>query len=100
MAKIIQVQNHKVFEEMLQRKDLKISQAIVEVVLQNLYSKKRFIPILQVELLDEEEIYDITLDNRDILDTLKQNLVIHEFHEDYVGCSEINKAIKQLEILA
>jgi hypothetical protein len=100
MAKYLKVQNYEVFEEMLKKKDLRISQAIVKVVLENLNNKKRFIHVLEVELVDEAQSYDITLDRNNLLETLKQNLEIHELHEDYIGCIEINQAIKQLEILA
>lgn len=99
MAGYFKVKNFEAFEEMLKNKDLKISKAIIEVALQNLYNKKRFIHVLEVELIEEGQIYDITLDRNNLLDTLKQNLEIHELHEDYLGCLEINKAIKQLEIL-
>jgi hypothetical protein len=99
MGKFLKVQNLETFEEMLRNKDLKISKVIVETALKNLFNKKRFIHILKVELIEEEQIYDITLDRNNLLDTLKQNLEIHELHEDYLGCIEINKAIKQLEIL-
>jgi hypothetical protein len=100
MAEYLKVQNYEAFEEMLKKKDLRISQAIVKVALENLTNKKRFIHVLEVELVEEAQSYDITLDRNNLLDTLKQNLEIHELHEDYLGCIEINKAIKQLEILA
>jgi hypothetical protein len=100
MAEYLKVQNYEAFEEMLKKKDLRISQAIVKVALENLTNKKRFIHVLEVELVEEAQSYNITLDRNNLLDTLKQNLEIHELHEDYLGCIEINKAIKQLEILA
>lgn len=100
MAEYLKVQNYEAFEEMLKKKDLRISQAIVKVALKNLTNKKRFIHVLEVELVEEAQSYNITLDRNNLLDTLKQNLEIHELHEDYLGCIEINKAIKQLEILA
>jgi hypothetical protein len=100
MVEYLKVQNYEAFEEMLKKKDLRISQAIVKVALENLTNKKRFIHVLEVELVEEAQSYDITLDRNNLLDTLKQNLEIHELHEDYLGCIEINKAIKQLEILA
>lgn len=99
MAGYFKVKNFEAFEEMLKNKDLKISKATIKIALQNLYNKKRFIHVLEVELIEEGQIYDITLDRSNLLDTLKQNLEIHELHEDYLGCVEINKAIKQLEIL-
>ena len=97
MAKRIKVKNQEEFEERLQNKDLRISKAIVEIALKNLKGDKRFIPILEVHLKDEEQIFDITMDREDMLQTLKQNLKIHEFHEAYEGCAHISKAIKELQ---
>lgn len=97
MVKRIKVKNLEEFEEMLAQKDIKISKAIVDIALKNLNSKKRFIPILEVHLEEEGDIFDITLDRKDILTTLKQNLGIHELHEDYEGCARISSAIKSIE---
>jgi hypothetical protein len=97
MAKRIKVKNLEEFEDLLAQKDIKISKAIVEIALKNLNNKKRFVPILEVYLEEEGDIFDITLDRRDMLITLKQNLQIHELHEDYEGCARISAAIKSLE---
>jgi len=43
------------------------------------------------------DIFDITLNKKDILQTLKQNLEIHEYHEEYEGCALIASAIKEVE---
>lgn len=97
MVKKIVVKNQEEFEDMLQQKDIKISKAIVETALANLNSKKRFIPILEIHLQDDGNIFDITLDRKDMITTLKQNLEIHELHEEYEGCVRIAAAIKTLE---
>ena len=97
MVKRIKVKNVEEFEEMLQEQDLKISKAIVEVALKNLNGRKRFIPVLEVHIEDEGNIFDITLDRRDMLSTLQQNLEIHERNEDYEGCARIASAIKELK---
>jgi len=96
MVKQIKVETHEDFEIMMVEQDLEISRAIVEVALKNLKGKKRFIPILEVYVKEDETIYDITLDRLNILDTLEQNLEIHERNEDYEGCARIAKAIKEL----
>ena len=97
MVKRIKVQSHEAFEEMLVEQDLKISKAIVEVALKNLKSKKRFIPILEIHIEEDETVYDITLDRQNLVSTLQQNLEIHERNEDYEGCARIAKAIQELE---
>ena len=96
MVKRIKVKNVEEFEDMLQEQDLKISKAIIEVALKNLKGKKRFIPVLEVHVEEDESIFDITLDRQNMLSTLRQNLEIHERNEDYEGCARIAKAIKEL----
>lgn len=97
MVKRIKVKNVEEFEDMLQEQDLKISKAIIEVALKNLKGKKRFIPVLEVHVEEDESIFDITLDRQNMLSILRQNLEIHERNEDYEGCARIAKAIQELE---
>lgn len=97
MVKRIKVKNVEEFEDMLQEQDLKISKAIIEVALKNLKGKKRFIPVLEVHVEEDESIFDITLDRQNMLSTLRQNLEIHERNEDYEGCARIANAIKELQ---
>ena len=97
MIKRIKVKNVEEFEEMLQEQDLKISKAIVEVALKNLKGKKRFIPVMEIHVEEDESIFDITLDRQDMFITLQQNLEIHERNEDYEGCARIANALKELQ---
>lgn len=97
MVKRIKVKSVEEFEEMLQEQDLKISKAIVEVALKNLKSKKRFIPIMEIHVEEDESIFDITLDRQNMVSTLQQNLEIHERNEDYEGCARIANALKELQ---
>ena len=97
MVKRIKVKSVEEFEDMLQEQDLKISKAIVEVALKNLKAKKRFIPVLEIHVEEDETIFDITLDRQNLLSTLQQNLEIHERNEDYEGCARIAKAMQELE---
>ena len=97
MVKRIKVKNVEEFEDMLQEQDLKISKAIIEVALKNLKGNKRFIPVLEVHVEEDESIFDITLDRQNMLSTLRQNLEIHERNEDYEGCARIAKAIQELK---
>jgi len=97
MVKRIKVKNVEEFEDMLQEQDLKISKAIIEVALKNLKGDKRFIPVLEVHVEEDESIFDITLDRQNMVSTLQQNLEIHERNEDYEGCARISKAIQELK---
>ena len=97
MVKRIKVKSVEEFEEMLQEQDLKISKAIVEVALKNLKNKKRFIPVMEIHVEEDESIFDITLDRQNMVSTLQQNLEIHERNEDYEGCARIANALKELQ---
>ena len=91
------VQNHEEFTQLVDNSDFRIVRAIVEGCLQNLETTKRFIHILTVEVEDEDDIYELTLDRKEILGCLKRNLVHYEEHEWYEKCREIVNAIDHLE---
>ena len=91
------VQNHEEFTELVDNSDFRIVRAIVEGCLQNLETTKRFIHILTVEVEEEDDIYELTLDRKEILGCLNRNLVHYEEHEWYEKCREIVNAIKFLE---
>jgi hypothetical protein len=93
MAHSITVHSQEDFENLMKSNNYEISTAIVKSLLKNLKSKKRFIHILEVNVVEEHSIYDITLDREDILDSLESNLKIQEVNENYEVCSEIVKAI-------
>lgn len=84
------------WENMMNDQRYDISKVIVDKILQNLHTKRRFIPILEIEVKKEEEIYNITLDRKDMLNTLQLNLKIYEKNEDYEGCIAITNAINLL----
>jgi len=91
------VQNHEEFTQLVDSSDFRIVRAIVEGALQNINTTKRFIHILTVEVEEEDDIYELTLDRKEILGCLKRNLVHYEDHEWYEKCREIVNAIDYLE---
>lgn len=98
MTHKIKVENYQEFEDLIYAKDLTISEAIVDKILENLKSKKRFIPVLEITIEDENKIMDLTVDKRDFIDTLEKNLEIHIFHEKYEKCVQIKEAIDSLKL--
>jgi hypothetical protein len=98
MVKKIILKNYDEFEERLEQQDVEISNALVEVALASINSKKRFVPALEIELEEEETIYDISLDTTDMIGTLEQNLEIQEKHENYETCFFIKEALDQLNL--
>jgi hypothetical protein len=97
MATEISVFDSEEFEEMIAKRDLRISKALVETILKNLKGRKRHIYALSVVIEQEQTIYDITVDREDFIVTLENNLPIYEEHELYEGCAEIVNAIKFLK---
>jgi hypothetical protein len=91
------VKNQEEFTRLVDNSDFRIIEAIVEGALNNINTTKRFIHILAVEITDENDIYDLTLDRKEILGSLKRNLRYYEKNELYEKCREIADAIKYLE---
>jgi hypothetical protein len=97
MAIEISVFDSEEFEEMIAKRDLRISKALVETILKNLNGRKRHLHALSVLIEQDQTIYDITVDRKDFVTTLENNLPIYEEHELYEGCAEIVNAIKFLK---
>ena len=85
------------FEELVSRRDLRISKALVETILKNLKGRKRHIHALTVLIEQDQTIYDITVDRSDFIQTLEQNLPTYEKDELYERCAEIVTAVKYLK---
>lgn len=97
MAHSITVQTQEDFEALMQSNNFEISSAIVKSILTNLKGRKRHVHILEINVLEEQTVYDITIDRGDMLESLEKNLKIHEENEAYEVCSEIVKAIEYLK---
>jgi hypothetical protein len=52
--------------------------------------------VLSVKCLEENTVFDITLERTNFSETLKENLKYFEDREMYEECVEIDKAIKAL----
>ena len=97
MAKEFQVQNADEFEQMITSKDFRISEALVSTILKNLKSTKRHHHALSVISIDEDAIYDVTIDKKDFHHTLQESLTIYEREEKYEECAKIKEAMEFLE---
>jgi hypothetical protein len=97
MATEIEVFDSEEFEELVAKRDLRISKALVETILKNLKGRKRHLHALSILVEQEQTIYDITVDRQDFVTTLEQNLPVYEKYELYEGCAEIVKAINFLK---
>jgi hypothetical protein len=97
MAEEINVFDSNEFEDLVAQRDLRISKALVETILKNLNGRKRHLHALTVLVEQEQTIYDITIDRKEFIHTLEQNLPVYEKNELYEGCAEIVKAIDFLK---
>ena len=97
MATEFEVETTEEFESMLQTKDIRISEALVNTILNNLKGKKRHIHALSVVCKEEDAIYDITVDRKDFSHTLKTNLPTFEKEERFEECVEIKEALEYLK---
>lgn len=74
-----------------------ISEAIVNIVLSNLKTRKKEIPIFEVEVYEEDATYTLSVQRKEFLDILQKNLIHFENEEAYEGCQKIIEAINFLK---
>lgn len=84
------------FQELVNNRSFSISQAIVTSILNNLKTRKKHIHIFSVKCLEENTIFDLTLEKNNFTDALKTNLKYYEDREMYEDCARICKAIETL----
>lgn len=95
MIKII-VQNKEEFESFLVKNGGKIAMSIIDLIEKNLKTKKQHIPVFEVELIEEQEVLDITLERSNFIDTLNKNIITLEKNEQYEYCSKAINLINQI----
>ena len=93
----ITVNNTEEFQELVDNRDFRIAQAIVEGILDNVTTKKKYIHVLSVTCLEEGEIFDITVERKYFASTLEENLPYYVKEELYEECSKITQAIEVLK---
>ena len=96
-VKQIQVDTYAEFLEMTRNEKFTISEAIVNIVLNNLKTKKKEIPIFEVEVYNEDSTYTLSVQRKEFLDILQKNLIHFENEEAYEGCQKIIEAINFLK---
>ena len=95
MIKLV-VLNKEEFESFLIKNGSAISISIINIIEKNLHTKKQHIPIFSVELIEEQEVLDITLDRSNFIDTLNKNIITLEKNEQYEYCSKAINLINQI----
>jgi len=97
MATEITVQNAYEFQQMVDNRDFRISEAIVKGILKNINSKRKNVHVLSVTCLEEEEVYDITIERKHFAETLEENLPYYIREEQYEECQKIVNIINELK---
>jgi len=96
-VKKITVENYDEFLEMTKNQKFTISQQIVETVLNNLDTRKKQLPIFEIEVEGEEATYTLSIETEEFIHTLQTNLIHFENEEAYEGCQKIIEAINYLK---
>lgn len=91
------VNNMEEFQDIVDNKDFRISESIVNVILKNINTKKQHVHIISVILLDEGSTLDMTLERKFFAETLEENLKYFIEQEKYEECQRIVDAINQLK---
>jgi len=74
-----------------------ISQTIVESILDNIDTKRKKLPIFEVEVESKGDIYTLSIETDQFVSTLETNLMHFENEEAYEGCQKIIEAINYLK---
>ena len=97
MAIEITLNNSDEFQDMIDKKDFTISKAVVETILANLNTRKKYLHVLSVNCLEDGATYDITLEKKYFAETLQEKLKYYVEKELYEECSQIVEAINKLK---
>jgi len=96
-VKQIKVDNYDEFLVMTKTQQFTISQQIVETILSNIDTKRKELPVFEIEVESEGVSYTLSIQTEEFMDTLKTNLIHFENEEAYEGCQKIIEAINYLK---
>ena len=96
-VKKITVDNYDEFLKMALNQKFTMAQNIVETVLENINTKKKQIPVFEIEVSDEDSIYTLSVQRDEFIQILNTNLIHFENEEAYEGCQKIIEAINYLK---
>lgn len=96
MVKQIRIQNTNTLLKMVNDRNIILAKAMIEELLKNLNTRKKSIPLLDIKLIDEDEIFISTLEKQYFRETLVENLDVFLKAEEYELCRKIQDAINDL----
>jgi hypothetical protein len=97
MTHKLHLNNIEQFNNLIIEKDLELSKAIVKVISENINTIDKIIPAAEVYIKDKGEVIILSINREDFESTLDLNLKVHEYHEDFEGCGEIQNLIERLK---
>jgi hypothetical protein len=97
MTHKLHLDNIEQFNNLIVEKDLELSKAIVKVISENINTIDEIVPAAEVYIEDEGEVIILSINREDFESTLDLNLKVHEYHEDFEGCTEIQQLITKLK---
>ena len=96
-VKKITVDNYDEFLKMALNQKFTMAQTIVETVLDNLKTRKKQIPVFEIEVDSEGAVYTLSVQRDEFIQILNTNLIHFENEEAYEGCQKILEAINYLK---
>jgi len=96
-VKKITVDNYDEFLKMALNQKFTMAQDIVETVLENLNTRKKEIPVFEIEVDGEGATYTLSVKRDEFIQILNTNLIHFENEEAYEGCQKIIEAINYLK---
>lgn len=96
-VKKITVENYSDFLEMALNQKFTFSQGIVGTILDNINTRKKQIPVFEIEVDSEGATYTLSIERKEFIKILKTNLIHFENEEAYEGCQKIIEAINYLK---
>jgi hypothetical protein len=91
------VNNIEEFYTLVKNKDFRISQSIVQSILDNIKTDKKIINVLSITCTEDDEVYEITVEKKHFIQTLEENLHFYIREELYEECQDIINAIDSLK---
>jgi hypothetical protein len=93
----LKVESIKDFQQMMESKDIRISESIVGGILKNLNTRKKEIKVLSIGIKEDNSVFEICVDKDYFIETLEENIPIFAKEERYEDCQIIQNAIDKLK---
>jgi hypothetical protein len=97
MAGKLKLESIEDFQQMMESKDIRISESIVGEILKNLNTRKKEIKVLSIKIKEDDSVFEISIDKDYFIETLEENIPIFIKEERYEDCRIIQNAIDKLK---